>query len=328
MEEEYKMKRLLIVDAQNQFMRSYIVNPTLSPNGDPLGGVVGFIQILNKMCRQVRPDAFVVVWDGDGGSSKRRSKNKNYKVGRKPPKLNRWADNMNPSEIRTNRIWQQVRCIEYINQTPILQFRQPGVEADDVIAYVKSMPVFKEWNKVIVSSDKDFIQLLDNKTILYRPTQDEILNQNKVVENFSIHPRNFAIARSMVGDKSDNIDGISGVGLKTVAKAFPFLAEDKDYYLSDIKESSESTDSNLSVYSKVIENYKKVCDNYSIMQLSTPMISIQCAQYINQTFMEYKPLFNKTEINKMLSVDGLLSTNIDCLTTSFNSMISNKIGFN
>ena len=67
------MKKLLIVDAQNQFMRSYIVNPTLSPNGDPLGGVVGFLQTMNKLCRQVRPDAFVVVWDGDGGSSKRRS---------------------------------------------------------------------------------------------------------------------------------------------------------------------------------------------------------------------------------------------------------------
>ena len=322
------MKKLLIVDAQNQFMRSYIVNPTLSPNGDPMGGVVGFMQTLNKLCRQVRPDAFVVVWDGDGGSSKRRSKNKNYKAGRKPPKLNRWAQNMNPSEIHTNRIWQQVRCIEYVNETPIIQFRQPGVEADDVISYVKSMPTFKEWIKVIVSSDKDFIQLLDDKTVLIRPTQGEILNHKRVVEQFSIHPRNFAIARSLVGDKSDNIDGIAGVGLKTVAKAFPFLSENKDFYLNDIKEHSETSESKLSVYSKVVENYQKVCDNYSIMQLSTPLISVQCAQHINSTFREYKPLFNKTEINKMLSVDGIMSLNIECLTTSFNSMVSNKIGFN
>lgn len=323
-----KPKKLLIVDAQNQFMRSYIVNPTLSPNGDPIGGVVGFLQILNKLCRQVKPDAFVVVWDGDGGSSRRRSKNKDYKVGRKPPKLNRWAQNMNPSEIHTNRIWQQVRCIEYVNETPIVQFRQPGVEADDVISYVKSMPIFKDWNKVIVSSDKDFIQLLDGKTLLVRPTQSEILNYLRVVEEYSIHPRNFAIARSMVGDKSDNIQGIQGVGLKTVAKAFPFLSENKDFYLDDIREYSQSVDSKLTIYSKVLENYKKVCDNYSIMQLSTPLISVQCAQQINDTFGEYEPLFNKTEINKMLSVDGLMSISIDCLTTSFNSMVSKKIGFN
>jgi 5'-3' exonuclease len=309
-------------------MRSYIVNPTLSPNGDPIGGVVGFLQILNKLCRQIKPDAFVVVWDGDGGSSRRRSKNKDYKVGRKPPKLNRWAQNMNPSEIHTNRIWQQVRCIEYVNETPIVQFRQPGVEADDVISYVKSMPIFKDWNKVIVSSDKDFIQLLDSKTLLVRPTQSEILNYLRVVEEYSIHPRNFAIARSMVGDKSDNIQGIQGVGLKTVAKAFPFLSENKDFYLDDIREYSQSVDSKLTIYSKVLENYKKVCDNYSIMQLSTPLISVQCAQQINDTFGEYEPLFNKTEINKMLSVDGLMSISIDCLTTSFNSMVSKKIGFN
>ena len=67
------MKRLMIGDAQNQFMRSYIVNPSLTPNGDPIGGVVGFIKILNKLCRQVQPDEFVVVWDGADGSQKRTS---------------------------------------------------------------------------------------------------------------------------------------------------------------------------------------------------------------------------------------------------------------
>ena len=182
------MKRLMLVDAQNQFMRSYIVNPTMSPNGDPIGGVVGFLQTMNKLCRQVRPDLFVVVWDGDGGSNRRRQQNKNYKVGRKPPKLNRWSQSMNPAELHTNKIWQQVRCIEYVNQTPIVQFRQPGVEADDVIAYIKSMPLFQEWQKVVISSDKDFIQLLDDKTLLLRPTQDQILNTTRVLEEHSIHP--------------------------------------------------------------------------------------------------------------------------------------------
>lgn len=321
------MKRLMLIDAQNQFMRSYIVNPTMSPNGDPIGGVVGFLQTMNKLCRQVRPDLFVVVWDGDGGSNKRRQQNKNYKVGRKPPKLNRWSQNMNPAEIHTNRIWQQVRCIEYVNQTPIIQFRQPNVEADDVIAYIKSMPLFNEWQKVVVSSDKDFIQLLDDKTLLLRPTQEEVLNSKRIVEEHSIHPCNFALARAMVGDKSDNIDGLQGVGLKTVAKAFPFLSEEKDYYLNDLKEYSEREDAKLAIYNKVIDSYKKVCDNYSIMQLSSPLISIQCANFINSTFEEYEPMFNKTEINKMMSVDGAITLNIDCLKTTFNSMIESGVSY-
>ncbi len=321
------MKRLMLVDAQNQFMRSYIVNPTMSPNGDPIGGVVGFLQTMNKLCRQVKPDLFVVVWDGDGGSNKRRKQNKNYKVGRKPPKLNRWSQSMNPSEIHTNKIWQQVRCIEYVNQTPIIQFRQPGVEADDVIAYVKSLPIFNNWQKVIVSSDKDFIQLLDNKTVLLRPTQDQVLNTNRVLEEHSIHPANFALARSMVGDKSDNIDGLKGVGLKTVAKAFPFLVEANDYYLSDLKKHAEEQESSLAIYNKVIEGYEQVCNNYSIMQLSTPLISIQCANFINSVFEEYTPTFNKTEIDKMMSVDGATSLSIDCLKTTFNSMVESGASY-
>ena len=321
------MKRLMLVDAQNQFMRSYIVNPTMSPNGDPIGGVVGFLQTMNKLCRQVKPDLFVVVWDGDGGSNRRRQQNKNYKVGRKPPKLNRWSQSMNPAELHTNKIWQQVRCIEYVNQTPIVQFRQPGVEADDVIAYIKSMPLFHDWQKVVISSDKDFIQLLDDKTLLLRPTQDQILNTTRVLEEHSIHPCNFALARAMVGDKSDNIDGLQGVGLKTVAKAFPFLSENRDYYLSDLKEHSEREESKLAIYNKVIDDYDKVCDNYSIMQLSTPLISIQCANFINTTFEEYDPMFNKTEINKMLSVDGVTSLNIDCLKTTFNSMVESGVSY-
>ncbi len=321
------MKRLMLVDAQNQFMRSYIVNPTMSPNGDPIGGVVGFLQTMNKLCRQIRPDMLVVVWDGDGGSSKRRKQNKNYKVGRKPPKLNRWSQSMNPSEIHTNKIWQQVRCIEYVNQMPIIQFRQPGVEADDVISYVKSLPIFTDWQKVIVSSDKDFIQLLDDRTLLMRPTQEQILNTSRILTEHSIHPRNFALARSMVGDKSDNIDGLQGVGLKTVAKAFPFLAEDEDHYLTDLKEYSQTVESKLTIYNKVLEDYKKVCDNYSIMQLSTPLISVQCASFISTTFEEYEPLFNKTEVDKMMSVDGITTLSMDCLKTTFNSMVESGISY-
>ncbi len=312
----------MIVDGQNQFMRSYIVNPTITPNGDPIGGVVGFLQSMNKFCSTVTPDIFVVVWDGEGGSKKRRSQNKNYKAGRKPPKLNRWGSNLTPSELRTNQIQQQVRIVEYLNQTPIMQFREPGVEADDVISYIKSMPAFQDYQKVIISSDKDFIQLLDDKTLLMRPTQEEILNKTRIVEKHSIHPRNFALARAMVGDKSDNLDGIRGVGLKTVAKAFSFLSEDKDYYLQDIKNYSMGVTSNLSIYNKVVEEYQKICDNYSIMQLYSPLISAQCATRITGKFESYEPMYNKTEVNKMLSMDGLTNLNINCLSTRFNSMIS------
>ena len=317
----------MIVDGQNQFMRSYIVNPTLTPHGDPCGGVVGFLQSMNKFCNTICPDAIVVVWDGQGGSARRKLQNKNYKAGRKPPKLNRWGGDMSREQLKTNQIYQQVRIVEYLNQTPIIQFREPQVEADDIISYIKSMSTFRDYQKVIISSDKDFIQLLDDKTVLVRPTQHEILNTNRILEEHKIHPKNFALARALVGDKSDNIEGLKGVGLKTVSKCFPFLSESKDYFLKDIKQHAESVESNLTIYQKVIEEYKKVCDNYSIMQLSTPLISAKCAHGVERKFEEYEPLFNRTEVNKMMSIDGLTSLRIEYMTTTFNSMISDWNGF-
>ena len=81
------MKRVLVIDGMNNFVRSYVVDPTLDVNGNPIGGLSGFLKILQKNIREIRPDKIVVCWEGPSGSQKRRSINKNYKAGRKPPRL-------------------------------------------------------------------------------------------------------------------------------------------------------------------------------------------------------------------------------------------------
>ncbi len=80
--------RMMVVDAHNQFLRSYIVDPSLSTNGFPIGGVKGFLKILNKLTREIKPDKIIVVWDGEGGSKKRKIKNKKYKQPQKKSKTN------------------------------------------------------------------------------------------------------------------------------------------------------------------------------------------------------------------------------------------------
>ena len=313
----------MIVDAQNQFMRSYIVNPSLTPNGDPIGGVVGFIKILNKLCRQVQPDEFVVVWDGADGSQKRRSLNKSYKQGRKPPKLNRFVNNLSEIEVGHNKIWQQARAIEYVNCTPMLQFREDRVEADDVIAYIAKNPHYSGWQKVIVSSDKDFIQLLDDETLLFRPVQDEVLNTGRVLEKTDLHPRNFALARAIIGDKSDILPGVAGLGEKKVAKYFPFLKENKDYFIQDLVDhcEAESENKKTTTYYKVLDNLDLIRQNYKIMQLSTPNISVQMSSRIDHVLREWEPEFNKTELLKMMFQDGCGEVSLNCLYQRFNSMI-------
>jgi 5'-3' exonuclease len=66
------MKRLLVIDALNMYFRAYIVDPSLSTNGQPIGGMKGFLKILQKLTRETKPDQIVVCWDGAGGSQKER----------------------------------------------------------------------------------------------------------------------------------------------------------------------------------------------------------------------------------------------------------------
>lgn len=316
------MKRLMIVDAFNQFIRGYIVDPSKNPNGQPIGGIRTFINILNKITREIRPDMIAVVWDGRGGSRKRRTINKNYKAGRKPPRTNWNQVGMEEDEIKDNKVWQQMRVIEYLNETPIVQFMEPEVEADDVISYIKSSSMFTDWQKVIVSADKDFIQLLDDKTLLFRPIQKEVLNTNMVIEKYGIHPRNFALARSMAGDPSDNLPGVPRVGLGTVAKRFPFLKEADDYFIGDIIAECQKEGNNLKVYDSVQKSHRLIEENYNIMQLSSPQLSVQCKSRIDETLEEFEPHYNQTEIRKLMIQDGVITVNMQDLEQKFNDIIT------
>ena len=318
----------MIIDSHNQFLRSYIVDPSTSSHGHPIGGCKGFLKILNKLCREIKPDLIVVVWDGEGGSAKRRTQNKNYKAGRKPPRLNRFDNNLSQEEQENNKIWQQMRAMEYLNDTPILQFIEPHVEADDVISYIKSMQIFSDWQKVVVSSDKDFFQILDKKTVLYRPTQGEVLNVPKILEKYEIHPNNFALARSLAGDKSDNLAGVPGVGLATVSKRFSFVKEEKEYYIDDIlNECKSNPESSLKLYNTVLDHEKEIRSNYQIMQLAAPSLSIQSKDRIRDTFKSYEPLYNKTAMLSKMIKDGIGEIRLDCLEQLFKKMRSEFISF-
>jgi len=318
------MKRLMIVDGNNDFVRHYIVNPSLSTNGQPVGGIVGFLQSLQKLDRSIKPDSIVVVWDGAGGSKKRKSLVKTYKEGRKPIRLNRNVRNLEANEETDNRIWQQVRILEYLNKTPVIQFMKPDIEADDIIAFVSNLPRFSGWQKVIVSSDKDFIQLCDDNTVLFRPIQKEVLNKKTIINDFSISPTNFALARAMVGDKSDNLPGVPGVGLATAAKRLPFLVEEKSYFIErcmNYCQKKVDEDTNIRFYSSILEHEDVVKLNYKMMQLYSPSLSTMAARSIRESLKEHEPEFSETEVVKMLFQDGFPQINLDELYATFRKII-------
>ena len=171
---------------------------------------------------------------------------------------------------------------------------------------------------MIVSSDKDFFQLLDDNTILYRPVQKVIHNRKSIIEEYGIHPNNFALARAVVGDKSDNLDGVPGIGLKTVSRRFPFFSAEKDVFLKELVEFCENQESNLKAYKSIPENEKLIKENYELMQLYSPSLSIQTKQSIDWTIEEFEFKFRKTDTNVMMLQDGINEINWNSMFEDFN----------
>jgi 5'-3' exonuclease len=115
-----------------------------------------------------------------------------------------------------------------------------------------------------------------------------------IVEKFGIHPTNFALARAIVGDKSDNLDGVKGVGLPTLAKRLPFLAEEKAYTIQEVKEFCVNANSTLKAYGNIVESQEVIEENYKLMQLYSPSISVQNKQKIKYTIRNTELTFDKT----------------------------------
>jgi hypothetical protein len=316
------MKRVLIIDALNAYLRAYIVDPSLSTNGQPIGGLKGFIKILQKLVRETKPDNIIIAWDGPDGSRKRKTMDKNYKAGRKPIRLNRAIRNLTEDEELQNKMWQQKRIIEYMNEMPIIQVLIAQIEADDVISYVTQMEHYKGWQKIIVSNDRDFMQLCDDETVLWRPTVNEMLNANRIVETIGVHPRNMALARAMAGDASDNLPGIKGAGLKTIQKRLPFLSENRDCTIPEVLDfcAKSTKGSRVQFYNNVIENKKLVEHNYKMMQLYAPQMSVQAKQFTQEAVENFECDFNRTELIRMMREDGFGELNWEDLKSQLNKI--------
>lgn len=313
-------KRVLIVDALNAYLRAYIVDPSLSTNGQPIGGLKGFFKILQKLVRETRPNHVVVVWDGPDGSRKRKTMDKNYKAGRKPIRLNRAFHNLTESEELQNKVWQQSRVIEYFNNMPIIQFMIEQVEADDVISYLTQSEYYTGWQKIIVSNDKDFMQLCDEETILWRPTKKELLNVNRIIEQTGVHPNNMALARSIIGDTSDNLPGIRGAGFMSVKKRLPFLSSEKDYTIPEVIEFCENSGTKLKFFTNIVEGKDVIEHNYKMMQLYSPQLSVQSKEHVKYSIENFECDFNKTEVIRLMREDGFGELNWDDLRTHLNKI--------
>ena len=316
-------KRVLIIDALNMFLRSYTIIPSMNPQGLPNGGTIGFIKSLQKLCREFRPSEVVICWDGHGGSEKRRRMNENYKKGRRPVRFNRRMIEIPEDQVAKNRADQQIRLHEYLNYMPVIQLMQDFIEADDIISFVAKHKKYEDYTKIIVSSDKDFFQLMgDDKIWLWRPIQKMLLNGKILLYKEGIHANNYALARAIDGDKSDNLDGVPRVGMKTIKATFPFLSEAKQYTCDDLIMNCKMQVNQKNVHKKLIEYQDRVKRNYKIMQLYEVDISHKSRESIEYTLENFEYALEKLEITKMLMTDGQGQLNLSDLWASFRNMLT------
>tara|TARA_Y100001963_G_scaffold160093_1_gene267769 strand:- start:20984 stop:21958 length:975 start_codon:yes stop_codon:yes gene_type:complete len=309
---------VLIVDALNLFMRHFVAHPAVNINGEHVGGVVGFLYSVIDMVERFHPTSVIIVWEG-GGSTRRRNIYSDYKMKRRPESLNRFYEDDIPDTVE-NRNRQITLIVDILKKVPALQMYISDCEADDVIAYL-SMYRFKDNRKLIVSSDKDFYQLLDSKTIIYSPTWKKLVSSKDVINKFCISPDNFALAKSICGDASDNISGVKGVGFKTLAKRFPEMSSYMTISIDDIVSESKNhiaDGSKIKAFQNIASSENIIRRNWKLIYLDTSCLAPVQIKKINNLIDTFSPNKNKLEVMKILIKEGLQTFNVDRMFMAFN----------
>ena len=308
-------RKVLIFDALNVFIRAYAAYPQMNVNGEQMGGLIGTLKTIRRLVAEVQPSRAYVCWE-TGGSTKRRALFSDYKKHRKPGRLNRFYDDDIP-ESDENRKFQQACLVNALKHVPVCQVYVPDCEGDDVVAYLCKGP-FNDREKVIVSSDHDMWQLIDDKTIVYNLHKKVYLTADNVYELHKISSRNFAVAKALAGDNSDNIPGVKGVGLKSAAKYFPMLGTDSDVLLEDVFNYAASHRGHLKVYDNVLEAKDDVIRNYRLVYLSNTTLSSEQARRVNAFVERDVPKTNKLGLMRDLIKNGINDFDIDGFFYAFN----------
>jgi DNA polymerase-1 len=253
-EETVEGERILIIDGLNLFFRNFAMMNMVNPDGIHIGGLGGFFRSLGAEIRRVNPTKFMLVFDGAGSSNNRKNLLPEYKSGRDLQRITNWDAFDNLEDEHDAKVDQMVRIIQYLKTLPVKTVSIDKVEADDIIAYLSTVIPKHPKDKVfIVSSDKDFLQLVNENVIVYRPMEKEFYTEETVVEKFKMSPTNFILYKTLMGDNSDKVAGVKGLGPKKLYKLFPELSE-RDMSLDDIYNICESKFKDHVIYARIIQN--------------------------------------------------------------------------
>jgi 5'-3' exonuclease len=305
---------ILIIDGMNAFVRSYAAYPSMSSHGYQMGGCIGFLKTLRKLINEISPSVVYVVWEG-GGSQRRRNLYADYKMNRKPEKLNRFYEDDIP-DSDDNKKHQLITLLGMLKKAPVCQLYVSDCEGDDVIAYLCRQK-FLNLPKIIASSDKDMYQLLDENTSIYSLHKKTYVNSESVVTEFRVQPKNFALAKALCGDPSDNIPGVKGLGFKTVSKVLPFLGQENEILLEDVFNYCHAHLGESSYMKRIVENKEEVKRNWKLVYLDGSMLSQQQISKVDYMLSTFVPKVDRMGLVKDLVREGIGDFDVEGFFYSF-----------
>ena len=197
-------KPLVLVDGSFYIYRSFFALPPLSTkDGQPTGAIKGALNALNKLLKQYQPTHVAVIFDA-GGQTFRHELSADYKAHRPPT----------PDDLKAQ--FAPLQDIVRAMGLPVLL--EQGVEGDDILGTLAVEAASHGWDVIISTGDKDMAQLVNDRITLVNPFMDTVLDATGVEAKFGVKPSQIIDYLALVGDASDGIAGVQGVGPKTAVK--------------------------------------------------------------------------------------------------------------
>jgi len=320
-----KHDRVLLIDGLNLFFRNFAMLNFVNEDGLHVGGLGGFLRSLGTLINRIQPTSVYVVFDGVGSTVNRKNLLPEYKSNRNLTRITNWDIFENLDDEHAAKIDQIVRLIHYLQCLPVKTVSLDKTEADDIIAHLATKLSDNYNSKVfIVSSDKDFIQLVNENIIVYRPIEKDYYTASTVIEKFGIPAANFILYKVLMGDNSDKVAGVKGLGEKKLMKLFPELSQ-RILTLQDILNISEEKLKENIIYARILDMQDQLEKNYKVMNLHNPMLDDVEKEFLDTLINYPLPELNTVSFIKFYNEDGLrhLIKNIEYwIQSTFKDLIS------
>tara|TARA_R110000772_G_scaffold45970_1_gene105058 strand:+ start:3394 stop:4422 length:1029 start_codon:yes stop_codon:yes gene_type:complete len=260
--------RVLLIDSMNMFLRSFAVIGTTNTQGTHIGGMIGFLRSLAYTVNLVQPTRIICIFDGQGNTVNRKNLYPEYKGNRKLKRITNWNSFDDLADESASMGQQMTRLIDYLKQLPVSVMTLDKLEADDMIGYLA--PRFD--SSIIVSADQDFLQLCSDTIQVYSPIKKKFYGPKEVFDEMGLWPKNYINYKVLMGDKSDNVPGIRGLGDKKLLKLYPEIFGDDEVILKNIIQKGFDKHEEHGLYGDIYNFRKQLEINFKLMSLAEPNI--------------------------------------------------------